>query len=136
MRARARQDDRALSVATRSSAECCGRGPISSADRLAAWIVIADNGSGDLLLVLDDDEIVGWDHETTRSRAGHRRLVLTRAPDRRASVARWARASGGRRILVVCGARARSPGAGARTPCHVGRAGTRARRRAARQRRR
>jgi hypothetical protein len=36
----------------------------SIADLPAAALVIADNGSGDLLLVLDDDEVVWWDHET------------------------------------------------------------------------
>ena len=33
-------------------------------DLPAGSIVIADNGTGDLLLVLADDDVVWWDHET------------------------------------------------------------------------
>jgi hypothetical protein len=36
----------------------------SIADLPAASIVIGDNGTGDLLLVLDHDEVVWWDRET------------------------------------------------------------------------
>jgi hypothetical protein len=33
-------------------------------DLPAGSIVIADNGTGDLLLLLADDDVVWWDHET------------------------------------------------------------------------
>jgi hypothetical protein len=45
----------------------------SIADLPTSSIAIGDNGTGDLLLVLDDDEIVWSDHETGEVRAGQRR---------------------------------------------------------------